>query len=113
MSTRFRVNKKGIAELKALPGVRAYTTAVADVGANVARAVSPIDTGQYRRSIGARQTGRKYARARVFARDFKAWWIEYGAGPSPVRGGRPFAARHTLATGIKATGVRYRDLRGG
>lgn len=113
MSMRFRLDHAGIKQVAAMPVVRDYTDAAANAAAEIARSTAPVATGAYQRSIKAKRTGRRYAKARLSARDFKAWWIEYGAGPSPVRGGRTFPARHVLARSARAVGLRVHDRRGG
>lgn len=107
---RFSVDRKGIAILKREPQMHAFIGRVsAQVGAT-AHAMSPHRSGHYDASIDTFSMAvRSVATGRVVARDFKAWWIEYGAGPSPVRGGRPFAPRAPLRKAVVAHGLRYVD----
>lgn len=75
-------------------------------------AMAPKRTLHYVRSIGV-ELRRKPLRVYVTAKDFKAHWIEWGAGPSPYRGWRPFIARHTLERATNAVGLRVRAAKRG
>lgn len=103
------INRANIQRLAQLPTVHAHVAVAAEEIATAARAASPKRSGHFANSIEARPMGYRFARARVYARDFKWLWIEYGAGPSPVRGGRPFRAIHPLEKGVRATGLRWDD----
>lgn len=106
---RSNINQQGIRKLQMEPLMHAAMTASAEAVADVARATAPVHSGHYKSSIEARHMGYRYARARVYSRDFKAYWMEYGAGPSPVRGGHRFRARHVLRDATVAVGLRWDD----
>lgn len=111
---RSNVNRKGIALLQYEGQMHAAMTAYAEIAADTARSIAPKATGHFAASIEARHMGFKYARGRLYAHDFKAFWIEHGAGPSPVRGYRPFRARHVLEEAVRLTGMRFEQAyRGG
>jgi hypothetical protein len=106
---RFVLDHKGIAMLKREPQMHVYTQAVAEVVGATVPNIGPRRTGHYDASIDVVHMGYSDARVRVYVRDFKAFWIEYGAGPSPVRGGRPFVARAPLRTAVVINGLRFDD----
>lgn len=106
---RHTINRRGIQQVQMEPYMHAAMHAYARVAANYARSRAPVSSGFYKASIDVRQMGFRWARARFYARDFKAGWIERGAGPSPVRGGHAFRARHTLAEAAIAAGMRFDD----
>jgi hypothetical protein len=113
MGVKFRLDHKGIARLKHQRGVHAYVGAAAHVVADAVPNFSTRRTGRYEAAVDDRMMGFRDARARVYARDFKAHWMEYGAGPSPVRGGRPFRARHPLRNAVRSTGMRFDERHAG
>ena len=113
MASRFVLDHKGIASLKREAQMHAFIGAVGAIVSDSAKAQAPRRKGFYEGSIEARMMGFADARCRVYARDFKANWIEDGAGPSPMRGGRPFRARHPLRNAAIATGLRFSDRSAG
>jgi hypothetical protein len=108
---RYKTDWKGIAALKRTPEMHAYIAAVGAMVADASHNFSTRDTGHYDAGIEPRMMGFRDARCRVYAHDFKSHWMEYGAGPSPVRGGRPFLARQPLRKAVLATGLRFSDRR--
>lgn len=110
---RSNVNRKGVQMLAYKPEMHVAVTAWANIAADIAKAKAPKSSGHYAASIQARHMGYRYARARIYSRDFKAYWIEFGAGPSPVRHGRPFRARHVLSEAAIAAGLKFDPVVGG
>jgi hypothetical protein len=106
---RHTINRRGIQRLQMEPKMHAAVTAYAEAVADTVRASAPANTGFFKASIEARHMAYRYARARVYSHDFKAYWIEYGAGPSPVRGNHPFRARHVFRDAVIACGLRWDD----
>lgn len=104
---RFSVDRKGIALMKREPFMHVAITASAEVVAETIPAMAPRRSGHYDASIDVRHMGFADARARIYVRDFKWNWIEFGAGPSPVRGGRPFPARGPMRKAAVACGLRF------
>lgn len=100
---------QSIAALDTLPGAHAYTKAVTEQLADTATQLAPARTTHYRSSISGRGMGYRHAIGRLQATDFKAHWIEFGAGPSPWRGGRPFIARMPMRRAVLVNGLRYRS----
>lgn len=112
MANRFSLDRKGIRALARTPEMHAFMGATAQIVADAAAGLPPRRTGRYDAEIEGKAMGFASAKSRVYARDFKSHWIEYGAGPSPVRGGRPFRARHPLRNAVLITGLRYRSATG-
>lgn len=106
---RSNVNRKGIQQLAYEPQMHRAMGELGQAVATIIRATAPINSGHYKANIEVRTMSFKWARTRVYARDFKAYWIEYGAGPSPVRGGRPYPAHHTMQNAVIAAGLRWDD----
>lgn len=106
---RHTVNKRGIKQLSYEPDMHMAMQQVAQAVASIVRATAPAHSGHYKASVSTQRMGFKWARSRVYVRDFKAYWIEYGAGPSPVRGGRPFPAHHTMRNAVISAGLRFDD----
>ncbi len=106
---RHRITKKGIQQLNYEPQMHAAMQRTAAQVAATARSMAPKRTGTYAASIESRLMGYRWARARVYARDFKAHWMEHGAGASPVRGGRSFPAHNVLEQATKANGLRWEE----
>jgi hypothetical protein len=103
------VNQQNIRRLAQLPSIHAHLAVAGEEIAMAARARAPHRTGHYAASIQSRPLNTRAARTRVYARDFKWVWIEYGAGPSPVRKGRPFPAKHPMEFAVRAVGLRWDD----
>jgi hypothetical protein len=106
---KFRLDHKGIASIKRESSTHVYVQAVAEVVGATVPTMAPHRSGRYEASIDVVHMGYADARVRVYARDFKANWIEYGAGPSPVRGGHPFIARSPLRRAVLACGLRLSE----
>ncbi|GAB3952548.1 hypothetical protein GCM10029976_090940 [Kribbella albertanoniae] len=104
---RFSVDHKGIAAMKREPFMHVSIQAAAEVVAETIPALAPHRSGHYDASIDAVHMGYADARARVYVRDFKWNWIEFGAGPSPVRGGRTFPARGPMRRACIVCGLRF------
>lgn len=77
-----------------------------------AKTIAPKRLGYYVESIGVRLQRRPLV-VYVYAADFKAHWIEWGAGPSPYRDGKPFRPRHTLQRALEMSGLRLVKARKG
>lgn len=105
-----RLDPAGIRALARDPQLRRQAIAAAAEAARLARASAPRRTGHYAASIRA-VPGTRPGDPPAFltATDFKALWIERGAGPSPVRRGRPFPARHVLARAARAAGLTVKE----
>src|SRR5262245_45849910 len=103
---RFKVDHKGIAALKREPQMHVYVNATAMVVADAVQAFAPTRKGFYRAGVEEAPTTAINASARVYARDFKAWWIEFGAKPNKVRP-RPFRGKHPMRHAVLAVGLRY------
>jgi hypothetical protein len=102
---RASIDSRAVRDLAREPGTGQAVAAAAAQVAAAARTLAPVRTGAYQRSIAVlRRSGYAY----VTARDFKAGWIERGAGPSPVRGGRPFPARRVLERAVTGRGLRFK-----
>lgn len=97
---RIDIDKRAVANLKNLPDVKEGQHTVALVIARLARLSAPRRQGHYVNGIEA-------LAASVVARDFKSHWIEFGAGPSPVRGGKPFPAHHTMQRAAEASPGKF------
>lgn len=108
---KFRVDKKGVLALKREPQMHVFVNAVGNIVGDAVPAFAPRRTGHYDASVEPSHMGFADARCRVYARDFKAWWIEFGAGPSPVRGGRSFPAREPLRNAARALGLDVRGVK--
>jgi hypothetical protein len=86
-----------------------YLVRVAREIVGTASTIAPKRTGHYMRALAVvRRRARGDTSVYVAAKDFKAHWIEWGAGPSPVRRGRPFLARHTLEIATRAHVTKFR-----
>ncbi|MEV8373010.1 hypothetical protein AB0P21_09750 [Kribbella sp. NPDC056861] len=104
---KFSVDHKGIAAMKREPFMHVAMQAAAETVAETIPALAPHRSGHYDASIDVRHMGFADARVRIYIRDFKWNWIEYGAGPSPVRGGRPFPARAPIRNAVITCGLRF------
>lgn len=108
-AVRFSPDRLGIGLLKYQPEMHAFMAAIAMAAQGTAVAIAPRSSGHYNASIRSDSLRFADAMARVSASDFKAWWIEYGAGPSPVRHGRRFRERRTLRNATEAYGLTVYD----
>lgn len=80
MTTRVVMNSAGAREVLTSPGVRALLRQRAEAVAARARADAPVNTGDYRNSIGVEDATTDRAVVRVVARDRKALIIESKTG---------------------------------
>lgn len=69
--------------LKHTAEMAAHLKYAAEKGADAAKAVAPVRTGDYRDSIEADSSASE-GKARVLATDFKAQWIEFGTIHTPT-----------------------------
>lgn len=95
---RFVENPDFIKEAMRSPGMVHMLGFKADMAAEKAKDIAPVETGAYRDSIeGQSGFADNAARGRVVARDFKAGWIEFGTWKWP--------AHATLRLGAEAAGL--------
>jgi hypothetical protein len=92
---RYELDSRAINALpRTQPGIRKHMFAVARQVQRTAIALAPKRTGHYVRGLKVVASRGADPVVRVVSTDFKGAWIEWGAGPSPRRGGRSFVARH-------------------
>jgi hypothetical protein len=95
----FRYRKEVEAELARGAAMAFVLGAYANRAAEAARALAPVDSGEYRQSIGgAVGVERGTLVGRVYSKDFKAHWIEFGTVDTPV-----FAP---LRRGVESLGLK-------
>lgn len=105
------------------PGFRAQVNAIAtsrEMKAIAARVIRQTKvfagkqrTGHYKAGLKVERVNYPSPHLTVAATDFKSHWLEWGAGPSPYRGGRPFLARHPLERAMRASGLTFKASRRG
>ena len=71
-------HEPAIKRLRFEPEVTQRVHDLARLTGQVASDISPVRTGHYLRSYFVRRVGGADPHSVVGARDFKAWWIEYG-----------------------------------
>lgn len=105
---KFVIDRNGVRQLASTVEMRKFLYGRAKTAAEYARYIAAseaIDTGDYAASIdGTAGIEDGEALGRVFAKDFKAGWIEFGTGaPYPTRA---FAIlrRAVEAAGMKVSG---------
>jgi Bacteriophage HK97-gp10, putative tail-component len=83
--TQFLPDPKEIAKLTLTPEMLKHFQSIADMVAQEAKQLAPVDTGAYQDSIvGEAVLDGDGLTARVNAYDFKAWWIEVGTEDTPA-----------------------------
>lgn len=105
MITRFVPNRSCPAKLAVGAEMIVMLHEVAEAGAEEARRIAPVDTGEYQESIVA-EAGVEgaTARGRVNAHKFTAGWIEFGTSR--------MAAQAVLRRGAEAAGLKVRATGG-
>lgn len=110
MANKFVIDNRGVKQLASTVAMRKALYGRAKTAAEVARylaAAEAIDTGAYANSIdGTAGIEDGEALGRLFARDFKANWIEFGTG-EPY----PTAAHAILRRALEAIGARVEGSR--
>lgn len=101
-NVRYVPNRSGLDALKRTTDMLKFLEDRAQEAANAAKSYSPIRTANYLESIGATsKVDGGEARGYVYAKDFKALWIEFGTEDTPT-----FAP---LRKGAEAAGLKVTD----
>lgn len=109
---RFEPDEEAVKTLGNDRHVIGYIREVASMVRATAYGLGPKRTGHYTRSIKVViRRKRPGVEVYVVADDFKAHWIEWGAGPSPYRGWRPFRARHVLARSVRLHRLAFKEAK--
>lgn len=96
-------------ELRGSREITDYLLKLAREIVGTATIIAPKRTGHYVRGLSVvRRRARGDTSVYVAAKDFKSHWIEWGAGPSPVRNHRPFRARHVLEIATRMHVKKFR-----
>lgn len=109
--TKIVLDERGIQQLDREPGLLKHLMEqgrVMQIFATQFGAADATRTGHYIRALRYYPKRRPGLVVYVVANDFKSHWIEWGAGPSPRRGGESFPARNILWRAARATGLRLR-----
>lgn len=101
---RFIPNMPNIKRLKRTEDMQIYLGIRAEAGAEKARQIAPVDTGDYRNGItGQAGIDNFTAIGRISAADWKSGFIEFGTYKWP--------AHATLRLGAEASGLRVKGGR--
>jgi hypothetical protein len=110
---RVDIDHSGIEQMSRDRGIATYLVGRGRTVQLIAKAIAPKRTLHYMSSIKVILQRRPSTVVFVAASDFKAHWIEWGAGPSPYRGWRPFHARRVLWRATVGAGLRPKRARKG